>query len=778
MKRNKLKALTLALASVAVSTALIGKVTANFATADAATEKKSYALSDVFAARSATIDKNADNVTAFSLSDEGNVYLKRDLAFKWYTEKDTAAYLSVGFKLADDKFESVSLSVESPSAWASEDDKATNVVKFEKTATGLAVSVNDDEKKEYSGEYLSKEITLTLNEDGCEDGEFNVRVTINGQTLEAGKFTNVGAYYAEYSAGKTLPLQFSATVEDDAATTETEKTTVLLTNINGQKFDNITENKEVVDTAAPVLVVNEEVSGFLLGTKFELDYDYVDVLSKDVTITREYYQYNPTHTEKKYNPLSTSVYFYETAYEKDGAWTTVYEQYTYNGENTEFVAIQFTLDDGTYSATSGEYKKPVYELAWYANAEALRTIDGDETEYVALDKNTDGPEYKLFTADETAKENKKIANYDEIVSAYQTKISKAAEEVYAGSNSYLQLTSFDSMLGDNNGYRGLKFTISYKSPSSANASSLSNRAYNTLEIPVSSEGTYEFKVFAVDKAGNKMQAYLDKELVDVDTSNVWEIEEIPSFTFEVKNRALKVEDPTSKNGRKATQVLDKTYTLDSIKVVGATNLQKEYSLYKLNRNELMDAGISVADLHDITYSSIASKAEDRWDEVENGDYFAFYIEIYAELLADGDSELASRIVNAFEKVGVKGDNIHNADDRYEKYEWDPTSQSFKAVEKGEYIIFVDCWEAEIPTQRGAAYKLIVVENEVDEIEGENNWLENNVASVVLFSVAGLMLIIIIVLLLIKPSDETLEDLEDKAAKKDKKKKKAKKSKKD
>lgn len=777
MKRNKLKALTLALASVAMSTALIGVVTANVAMADT-TDNKVYALTDVFSSKSAKIDKNADNVTAFTLSNDGSVYLKRDLAFKWYTAKDAAAYLSVGFKLADSKFETVSLSVDSPSAWASEDDKATNVVKFEKTATGFAVSVNGGAKTEYNGEYVGKEMTLTLNEDACADGEFNVRIALNGQTLEAGKFTNVGSYLAEYSASKTLPLQFSATVKDDTATEEVETTTVLLTNINGQKFDNITENKEVVDTAAPVLVVNEEVSGFLLGTKFELDYDYVDVLSKDVTITREYYQYNPNHTEKKYNTLSTSVYFYETSYVKDGVPTTVYEQNVHNGENTEFLAIRFTLDDGKYSADEGEYKKPVYELAWYANADALRTIDGDTTQYIALDKNTDGPEYKLFTKDETDKENKKVTNYDDIVGAYQTKITTAAADVYAGSNSYLQLTSLDSMLGDNNGYRGLKFTVSYKSPSSTNASTLSNRAYNALEIPVSSEGTYEFKVFAVDKAGNKMKAYLDGELVDVDTSNVWDIEEIPSFTFEVKNRALKVEDPTSKNGRKATEVLDKTYTLDSVKVIGATNLQQEYSLYKLNRNALMDAGISVSDLHAVTYSELASKAADRWSEVKDGDYFAFYIKIYAELLSDGNSELVGTIVNAFEKVGVKGDNIHNADDRYEKYEWNPDTQSFKTVEKGEYIMFVDCWEAEIPTQRAAAYKVIVVENEVDEIEGENNWLENNVASVVLFSVAGLMLIIIIVLLLIKPSDETLEDVEDKAAKKEKKKKKVKKSKKD
>ena len=42
------------------------------------------------------------------------------------------------------------------------------------------------------------------------------------------------------------------------------------------------------------------------------------------------------------------------------------------------------------------------------------------------------------------------------------------------------------------------------------------------------------------------------------------------------------------------------------------------------------------------------------------------------------------------------------------------------------------------------------------------------ASIVLFAIAGVMLILIIILLLIKPTDETLEDVDKKADKKNKK----------
>ena len=72
------------------------------------------------------------------------------------------------------------------------------------------------------------------------------------------------------------------------------------------------------------------------------------------------------------------------------------------------------------------------------------------------------------------------------------------------------------------------------------------------------------------------------------------------------------------------------------------------------------------------------------------------------------------------------------------------------MEEGEYLIGADYWKEELPMQRAMAYKLVIVESEADVIKGETQWLKNNVVSVVLFSIAGVMLVLIIVLLLIKP----------------------------
>jgi hypothetical protein len=119
------------------------------------------------------------------------------------------------------------------------------------------------------------------------------------------------------------------------------------------------------------------------------------------------------------------------------------------------------------------------------------------------------------------------------------------------------------------------------------------------------------------------------------------------------------------------------------------------------------------------------------------------------------------------------EELHSEEwDKNNKYNWTSSAKSFTAVEEGKYIIMADYWEKELPSQRVAAYKVVVVESKVDTIEGEgNSWLKNNVVSVVLFSVAGLMLIIIVILLLIKPSDETMEDIDKKAEKKAKKEQK-------
>ena len=123
-------------------------------------------------------------------------------------------------------------------------------------------------------------------------------------------------------------------------------------------------------------------------------------------------------------------------------------------------------------------------------------------------------------------------------------------------------------------------------------------------------------------------------------------------------------------------------------------------------------------------------------------------------------------------VEVAAYDAENEEAADNKFEWKKSgSSSFKTAEEGEYLMLADYCDTLLPTtSRAVAYKLVVVDSKVDTIEGDSDWFENNLVSIILFGVAGVMLVLIIILLLIKPSDEKLEDVDKKAAKKEKKNK--------
>lgn len=791
MKKTKLTALTLMLATAVVSTAFGGAILANNAAADADT----YALSDVFSVTDATLGaetlgegESANKVTALTLKNKGSVTMKRSLALKWFAKKGEASYFTMTFAFKTLNFKSVTLEMESASAWATKDEKTTNTVKFTKDAETVKVSVNGGEAKAVTVA-AGEKLTLSLTEESTnKDGEFGVKL---GED-EIGKFTNIGANYAEYASNEQYPLTIKAEAAEGSEGDQAN-TVVLLYDINGQQFDELTSENKIEDNAAPVLVVNENVNGFLLGTAFSLDYTTVDVLkSKSLNNTLKYYQYNPNLKDvdesfesenSAYKTLSTSVYFMDTVcYVKDGEFvaegtneaktTTVFKE---KGE--ELVSIKLKTGDGTNAE--------IYDLAWYANA--TETVKGSTLDYLPVDKNTDGAMYTYLQLDKENKANKLVneTDYAQAKETFEESLEEAARDVYAGSNSYIYFPSFKWLIGDNNGYRNLKFTISYKTPSSNSASAKTNLSYNTLKLAASNEGQYEFKIFATDKAGNTMKYYLDGELVSVTSSNVWDIEEIPSFTYEIGNKGLKVEEGANASSRRETKVLDKTYKLDDMDVVGANNLKEDYKLYKIDRSKYNDGleankQLTASDLYAVTYKEL----QDRIDLTKVGDYdgyFDMYLTAYAQALANelgvSGSEAIEKIKSCFVEIKeydsrITAENASSEWEAYNKYQWTASSQSFKTVEEGSYLILADYWEAELASsQRAAAYKIVVVDSKADVIKGENDWLKNNVVSVILFSIAGVMAILIVILLLIKPSDETLEDVDVVAAKAKEKKKK-------
>ncbi len=802
MKTKKLTAISLMIASAALS-AGFGVL---FSNADEPTpsETVKYTLNNVFSATNAEITASdvTDKTTKFVLSDDGSVVMKRSLALEWKTSATQTNYYTVKFVLQDTNFKTLTLSMDADAAWTTADEFAKNKITFNNVSDVVSVSVNGVASD--ATVTANTEITIGLKKD-AENGYGEYNVYLNGGKV--GTFTNIGKKSAKYSStDKSYPLAFTAEVDGEDATTS-----VLLKEVNGQQFDNLqleegVENKtgdelktalkgaEIVDNAAPVLVVNEEIDTFLLGTAYTLDYTVLDVLkSSSLTTKAEFYQWNPeagNPTADDYGELkSGSTYLMPLNYHvdesgnvvhvNDGVYpdgtstTTVFDKY-----GAEYFSIIYKLGDGAFSDVA-------YDLSWYANT----TKTHDDTVYVIADRAEKGAIYTQIALDDTNHTNifDKTA-FDAQLSVFQKQLEKNAQELI---NESVLVPSLEWFINDNNGYANLKFTISYKTPKTeagASASISSSLSASNLKISVSDEGLYEFKVFANDKAGNAMKYYdKDGELVSVTTSNVWDIEAIPSFQFRIENKELKVyESATAKpSDRRDTEILNTTYTFDDIKVTGTTSKKEGYKLFKVDLdkyNKDAQAGykLSKSALAEVTYTALYEQIKDRVatlkpDQIKNGGQFDLYLTGYAELLAkslgaetDAEiSDLAEDIKKSFIEIKeydsrITKDNAPEEWEEYNKYNWKPSAQSFKTVEEGSYLIVADYYDSDVYVQRASAYMLVNVEAKADVIQGEKEWLKNNIVSVILFSIAGVMLILIIILLLVKPSDETLDEVEEKA----------------
>ncbi|MBR2023839.1 MAG: hypothetical protein IJ996_04925 [Clostridia bacterium] len=811
MNKKKLTAMSIMLATMAVSSVVGGVMWKGDAVAEET--KNAYALTSVFSVDGAelNVEQQTDEsyVTAIELKDAGTASFAHNLAYEW-READTSEargfavkYFRFTFAFKTLDFKSVTLSMDSESAWATKDDKTTNKLIFTEEGGNYFVQINDDTTTKTQIALIAEQpMTVSFGE-GATFGEFTValsgvnKTSDNSEVGVLGSFTNIAGKYGEYVYEEKAPLQITAELPDGADADA--KLSMLVYEINGQAFDEATEDKKIYDTAAPVLVVNEEFSGFTMGATFTMNYVMVDVLQDtNLSKTMEYYQYDPTDTvitdgidefDERKQTLTTSTIIFPMPYEDGGSGetTTVYKKH-----GMEFVSIRFTLGDKVHTGNTDEPAKAVYDLAWYTD-DAVQVPSGmrpSDLWYIAFDRSEVGATYKYLQTNSTTKKNDVINEADylakkvdfdgkEAVDGKDGALTVAAKDVYAGANSYIYIPSLEWLFDDDNGYRNLKFTISYKAPGSTTAATSSGLAYNKLQLSVSKAGTYEFKVFAQDAEDNPMQYYLDGELVDVTADNVWDIEDIPYFSFSVKNQGLKVDDAKNTK-RKYTSVLDQTYTVSALTVVGSVSLQSNYALYKVDVTEYnrsvtdVSKQLSTSDFSAVTYAQIADKLKTSEYALStaNGKYFDLYLKAYSAIIAENKDVERDAVLGCFEKIGVMGDRVNNETDKYEKFEGDPASRTFKTVEEGNYLVLADYYEQAIPeTTRAAAYKLVVVETKVMTYEGETDWLQNNVVSIVLFSIAGVLLIIIIILLFVKPSDETLEDLDEKSVKKKDRKKK-------
>ena len=730
MTKSKFRTITIAALSFLL--ALLLSLAAGMIMPRVSVSAEEYSPSNIFSAGSDTkvtgAEEGETSYLAFEHTGTGaTAYYRRDLALKWFASKEGASYLSLTLAFPEAAFSEYTVSFESAEENITEDEIAKNSILFANGEEGATAVVTNaaGEKGEAIEVDLSGDVVLSLDEEDCGFGEFSVYV--NG--VKAGTFTNIGGYFMEYhsSASDTprTPITFEATRLPEGSQT------VLVKELNGQSFE-LSENGYVIDDTAPVLVVNSEVYPFRLGKKFALDYEAIDVCDATVSVTREYFMASFNENgdalipeDDDYKTLTTSTWFMPSGDSE---------------EEVQYVSIRFLLDDGRDNAD--ETEEPVY-LAWYAAEGASVTFGAGEgaVDYVIVDRTEDGPVYRGLTATETTEdgrpsgENVKDADADDedgngdteealldvLAARYQSAVDKAAENASAGDGAYFYLPSLRGLIvSESCDYRNLTFSVYYYSQSqteSDTASSATSLAYNRLRFEIDEPGRYVFRVLASDNAGNGMMYYVDGKLVKVTSSNIWDIEEIPEFSFTVGYDGARVTDPEEQS----LGYRDTTYDVEDFEIIAVPGYETKYELFRIDEDSLPQ------ELQGTSYTSLVQNAKEYFE----GDWAEYLIRI-----DPFNSEI--------DEDDVLWDRTDN------RYEWDDEGLTFVPNEAGYYIVKLTVTEPSMPGRTVTAYQVIDVRNPIDTLPDATYWLENNVAAVVLFCISGVLLIILVALFVVKP----------------------------
>lgn len=774
------------------------------------------------------------------VSDEDNVTYRYNLAYHWYQAQEADGNgdidysagvegwfnLTIGFDGYD--FDRYVIKFQSQQYTETEDGVTTNYIVFvpdgagsvycyitydeddcELTATELETLSASSSGNEYpkfsvtNSDGLVNRITIAFY--AYSAGEYSVLVSDENGVEGYGTFTNVGGTYAKRVNSTTngvMPLTFTAYLDED---NEDASCDMVLFTLNNQNFllsdasavetgnddgDNETyyTGSSVADDCAPVLCLEGNLSYVEYGEALDFDYVVIDVLASSPKSVIHYYVLSAEIYNAAVSSGSASYFLDDTTddttgeslFDKtsdDADYLLVEstdpfltdEIYNTNGDDGYtvgcLVMVYVELTDVT-SSTNNNATTNVY-LNWYIDSADLANVEvnGESCGFIKALTDEQGATY-VARYNENGDESEE---FNKLVENYQAEIDELAYDengniaLSAGSTSKIYLPAFTGFITDNlDGYEDLTYSIYYTIDGSQNSSS--SLSYNELSISLSSAGTYRFTIYATDSASNNMY-YIDAdgELVEFTTSEVYDDEVkdyLPWFTFEVIYKGVTIEDP----GEQTTGYVDSEYSVSSFEINGVSDYYTTaYSLYIFDRAAFIEeTGES------LTYAEYVANVQ------------ALFENTY--LLGEDGEYVNTR---AYFKEIKEYSSLNENDDDYDDfvdYEWSSSSLSFIPQDENSYYLVkltvTDTYYKNNVTV--LSYMGIHVSAAADSYSGESDWLANNLASVILFSIAGAALIAIIVLFIIKPKDEG--DLDEQLANeaegiKAKQAKKAKKSKK-
>ncbi|MDE6442557.1 MAG: hypothetical protein K2L12_07410 [Clostridia bacterium] len=682
--------------------------------------------------------KGDDYYTMFSIVDgEQNISYRRNLAYTWFEgvpESDAEDAKTVPHKgwfnmkigFADLSFKKYVITFESQVYNKIKDNKSLNYIMFFPVEGANKVYVHVTQDKDDTVDNLG-EYPTALDMDEIEIS-FNSRVddvygvvvdgTAEGDNASySGSFKNVGGNYAKASTSSSNPLYpliFSAEFGEG----ETKKADMVLYSLNNQGFKVSTSTSlTVTDDQPPVLCLEDDVTYFTPGSEIDVSFAVIDVLRSSPSSTVNYYVLTVADKEEGKTDFEYAepvngyrldsdedIYLPESA-DLAGSVFSSYDNTKGKFRADMLVSVYYTLKD---ISSSGE-TCDVY-LDWYIENKDDYLVRVNDTNFMVVAEDKQGVQYNY---------GEQFAN---LVEQYQNKVDEAAKDLSAGSSSYIYLPSAKSLFKDNaTSYEDMKISIYYYHDSQ---SSSTNLATNSLSLNVSRQGSYVFTFYATDAAGNDMIGDNGEEF---GTDEIWDMfkegdSSLPWFHFNVGYTGVSFEETP---GMQSTAYVGTSYSGASFKINGVSDSYD--TLYRLFH---FDSARYYRDHNKaFTYEEFIDNMDKLFENAETRVYFSEILSV---------------------------DGMEETDEEYEgnkDYAWKSSGTSFTPQVDGLYYIRAEVTDKLYNSQPVTCSLAVVASEKAKTLKGENRWLQNNIASVVLLGVAALALIGIILLLAIKPKDK-------------------------
>lgn len=726
-------------------------------------------------------EEGSSDYTAFAIGNDESVTFRKNLAYSWW-EADENGFgvngkfsMTIGFE--DISFESYTIAFDSQQYNITENGVSKNYLIFVPAENSLELYVSQSEELaegevpdavlvDYSsvdiafGDYTAGDYTLLVN------GEEKVKEGAS----EPAKFINVSRNYASYvSSGDSAatPITFSADLGEDAG--EDDEAVMIMYSLNGQSFklygaeveDGKLTDGKVHDDKAPVVCLDGNLNYLTYGGKVDFDYTTIDVIASSPRTTVRYYVLtNEQFTAEDYDYNNTDVeeeLFMEVSTSSD--YRLLRDQYTYVPGLTDAGIEQNDEGYSTYGlvkvclyvrdTTSSRARTDYVFMDWYVPAEYkvdISQIKGTastaSSTFIMMASDGRGATYGDDTVTDLESYKQYIARVQE---DYQAKIDESIandypDGLYASSETNLYLPDFSGYVTDNlGGYTDLEYAIYYRSSSNGSSTGL---ASDELAMTVSqADVTYRFTIYVTDAAGNDMY-YPDEngELVTISADDVWEddyAELLPFFEVTVDYRAATVEEPGVQN----VGYVGSTYNSASFEIKGVdATYSAVYNLYIFDRDAFYgDTGV------ELSYNDVVDNA-----------YALFYNE-YKDF--ENTRQYFTLVTD---------------EEEYEDYEWNSTNVTFVPQDPSMfYVVRLTLTDTGLSNKVTNSFLVVRASERAAELYGEDNWVENNIAAIVLFCVAGVFLVAFVALLIIKPKDKGDIDVIAEQLAEDKKSKKAK-----